>query len=114
MSEKSEKAEKAKDALKITDQSRDRNGMVYDLKADGNRLIVRISPRENPNDANEWRIDASVSSAPESTVVTRWGATKSDALRDVGEVWVSVAAEQGLPTFDWKAVAEALSAVRAI
>ncbi len=114
MSEKSEKAEKAKDALKITDQSRDRNGMVYDLKADGNRLIVRIFPRENPADENDWRIEARVSSAPEATVVTRWGATKTEALNAVGTDWISIAAEQGLPTFDWKLVAEALNAVRAL
>lgn len=114
MSEKSEKAEKAKDALKITDQSRDRNGMVYDLKAEGNRLIVRIFPRENPQDENEWRIEARVSSAPEATVVTQWGATRADALREVGKVWVSLAPEQGLPTFDWDAVAVALNAVRAL
>lgn len=114
MSEKSDKAEKLKDALKITDQSRDRNGMVYDLKAEGNRLTVRIFPRENPTEQNEWRIEARVSSAPEALTVTQWGATRTEALQEVGKVWVSLAAEQGLPTFDWAAVAVALNAVRAL
>ena len=114
MSEKSEKAEKNKDALKITHQFRAGIGMVYDLKGDGNRLTVRVFPRQNPSDLDEWRIEARSSEAPEAAVVSEWGKTRTEALAAVGRSWVSEASARSLPTFDWDAVAEALSAVRAI
>ena len=110
----SEKTEKNKNALKITHQSRSGAGMVYDLRADGNRLTVRVFPREAVGDSGEWRIEARTSDAPEAAVVSQWGATRIDALREVGRAWVATPPDQRLPSFDWEAVAQALLAVRAV
>ncbi len=106
--------EKDKDKLKITNQFRDKRGMVYDLKCEGDRLTVYVSPRENPQDAGEWRVEVRTSHSPEAIVIAEWGPTRADALREVGRAWTSNATTQGLPTFDWDEVATALSAVRAL
>ena len=113
MMEKQEK-EKNKDALKITHQSRARNHMVYDLKGDGNRLTLCVFARENASDTNEWRIEARSVSSSENAVVSEWGATKVEALREAGRAWAAKAPAEGLPNFDWEAVAQALIAVRAL
>jgi hypothetical protein len=102
-----------KDALKITNQFRNKRGIVYDLKHQADRLTVCITQRENPDDVNEWRVDLSAGSQGEA-VITEWGATKADALKAAGSTWISQADALNLPTFDWDAVAKALTTVRAI
>lgn len=110
----SEKTEKNKDALKITGQSRSRRGMVYDLKANGQRLTLSMFPRESSDEPNEWRVEARASSGAEEAVVMQWAETREEALREVGRAWATKAETAGLATFDWDAVAQALAAVRAI
>lgn len=107
-------SEKNADTLKITNQFRLKAGLVYDLRCDGSRLTVFITPRERPDDSGEWRVEARASHSPEAFVVTEWGATRIEALREAGRVWASKVAEQGLPTFDWEAVVKALQDVRAV
>jgi hypothetical protein len=102
------------ETIKITDQFRSRNGFVYDFRCEGARLTLSIAPRELPTDAGEWKVEARTGHAQEATVVTEWGATRVDALREVGRAWVSRAVEQGLPKFDWEGVEKALREVRAI
>lgn len=102
-----------KDALKITNQFRNKRGIVYDLKHQADRLTVCITQRENPDDPNEWRVDLSAGSQGEAAI-TEWGPTKADALKAAGATWLSSSGSLGLPTFDWDAVAKALTTVRAI
>ena len=108
------KEKKDTETVKITNQFRAKRGMVYDLKCEGERLTVGICPRENDDEAGDWRVDARNSSTPEALVVSEWGATRVDALREVGRAWASKAEQHGLPTYDWEAVAKALLTVRAI
>jgi len=109
-----EKIEKNPGALKITHQARGRNGMVYDLSAEGNRLTVSIFQRENPQEPGEWRVEARASRADEAIVVSEWGTTRAVALKSVGNVWTARAMADNLPNFDWEAVAKLLDSVRAI
>ncbi len=102
-----------KEALKITNQFRNKRGIVYDLKHQADRLTVCITQRENPDDQGEWRVDLSAGSQGEP-VVSEWGPTKADALKAAGAAWSATADSLGLPTFDWDAVAKALTTVRAI
>jgi hypothetical protein len=101
-------------ALKITHQARGRTGMVYDFSADGHRLTVSIFPRDGVQDAGDWRVEARASRADEAVVIAEWGATRGDALREVGRAWASRAVADRLPSFDWEEVAKALDTVRAI
>jgi hypothetical protein len=105
---------KDKDVLRITQQCRARGGMVYDLKCESARLTVRVFPRESDADSGEWRVEASPSHTAEAVIITEWGATRAETLREVGRSWTSKAAQYGLPTFDWDAVAQVLTDVRAL
>ena len=102
------------DALKITNQFRSKMGFVYDLKCEGSRLTVNITPRQNPADAGEWHVEARPGSLPDVVPIAAWAPTRVDALREVGRLWSSQVTSNGFPTFDWEAVAKALSDVRAV
>ena len=109
-----DKSEPNEHPVKITQQYRARTGMTYDLKGDGHRLTVHICPREKESDGGDWRVDASMAPTRDTPVVSEWGPSRADALRAAGTAWTSRATAEGLPAFDWDAVAKALQAVRAI
>ncbi len=103
------------DALRITQQFRSGEAMVYDLRSRVGRLTLRVSGRgggEGP--ATEWRIEASASSSPDAVVVAEWAPTRAEALSAVGRSWSEKRLASNLPVFDWESVARAMSAVRAI
>jgi hypothetical protein len=109
------KAEIDEEALRITQQFRSGEAMVYDLRSRAGRLTLRVSGRggdEGP--PTEWRIEASTSTSPSAVAVAEWGPTRADALRAVGRSWGEKRLAGNLPVFDWESVARALSAVRAI
>ncbi len=88
--------------------------MVYDMTSDGHRLTVSIFVRENPQQPNEWRVEARASRSDEAVVVSEWGKTRADALASVGSSWSLRTEVDSLHTFDWNAVAKLLDSVRAI
>jgi hypothetical protein len=109
------KAEIDEDAVKITQQSRSGEAMVYGLRSRTARLTLRVSGRGgDKGPPTEWRIEASTSSSPDSVVVAESGATRAEALRAVGRTWGEKRLAGNLPVFDWESVARAMSAVRAI
>ena len=106
---------KNKNALKITDQFRSKDGITYDMKCEESRMSILVTQRSAAADEGEWRVQARSSGAlAPSVVFTEWGATRLDALLAVGRAWTSGLALSGLPTFDWDAVAKVLGAVRAV
>ena len=107
-------SEKSADTVKIINQFRSRTGFVFELKAESARLTVRIAQRQSPSDPGEWSAEACPTSESDSTPMVAWGPTRRDALHAVGLCWIAKAKELGLPTFDWDAVATALSDVRAV
>lgn len=103
------------DAIRITQQFRSGDAMVYDFRGSAGRLTLRVTGRggdEGP--PTEWRIEASTGSSPEAVVVAESAATRADALRAVGRTWSQKRLASNLPVFDWESVARAMSAVRAI
>jgi|SRR4051812_7140987 hypothetical protein len=101
-------------ALRVTDQQRSKTGMTYDLKGDGARLTVLVSPRALPDDPDEWRVQVSTRDVPTEEVFDGWGPTKADALAAAGRRWNERALHQNLPPFDWASVATVLGKVRAV
>ena len=101
--------------LRITDQYHSKGGMAYDLKCRGVRLSLLVTERARPDDPGDWRVEAR-SARSDGVVVTvmEWGATRRDALADVAHAWVRVGSAPGTPMFDWDAVANLLSSVRAL
>jgi len=107
--------DKGKDTLKIINQFRDKGGMGYDLKCEGARLSLLVAPSRTIGDAGEWRVEARAGrTAKGAHVVTEWGHTRSEALQAVGHAWASKELTHNLPMFDWEAVAEVLTEVRAL
>ena len=103
------------DAIRITQQFRSRDAMVYDLRGSAGRLTLRVTGRGGEDgQPTEWRIEASVSSSPEAVTVAEGGATRADALRAVGRSWNESRLANNLPSFDWESVIRAMAAVRAI
>ena len=108
-------SERDEGSIRITQQFRARDAMVYDLRGSAGRLTLRVTGRGGDDGPpTEWRIEASTSSAPDAVVVAEWGATRADALRAVGRSWSEKRLANNLPWFDWEAVARAMAAVRAI
>jgi hypothetical protein len=110
------KEEVDENAVRITQQFRSRDAMVYDLRGSAGRLTLRITGRGGEDDGppTEWRIEAATSSSPDAVVVAELGATRAEALRAVGRTWNEKRAASHLPSFDWESVARAMAAVRAI
>ena len=105
-----------KDAVRITQQFRSREAMVYDLRCTTGRLTLRVTGRGGADDEppTEWRIEAATSSSPDAVVVAECAATRADALQAVGRTWSQKRMACNLPLFDWESVARAMRAVRAI
>lgn len=104
------------DAVRITQQFRSGEAMVYDLRSASGRLTLRITGRGGATDGppTEWRIAASTSSSPDGVVVAECAPTRADALHAVGRTWSQKRMACNLPIFDWESVARAMRAVRAI
>jgi hypothetical protein len=114
--EKSQRAEP--NALRITMQYHSRNGMVYELERAGFTLDLHVAPDQPPGEsfdaASQWRVGAQSSRAPDALVITERAATRTEALRRVGETWAACAQANSLPQFDWIAVEKVLLSVRAL
>jgi hypothetical protein len=103
------------DSVRITQQFRSHEAMVYDLRGNGARLTLRVTGQGGGDGPpTEWRIEASTSSSPDAVVVAEGGATRAEALRALGRSWDEKRAANNLPSFDWDGVARAMAAVRAI
>jgi hypothetical protein len=99
-------------SVRITDQFRRRDSMVYDISCEDTRLTVEIARSEGTTGA--FTVAAHARQSPEQPVVTEPGPTRAEALRAVGRAWAAKNAAFGFPKVDWELVEQALLAVRAI
>lgn len=107
--------ERDEESIRITQQFRARDAMVYDLRGSAGRLTLRVTGRGGGDGPpTEWRIEASTSTSPDAVVVAEQGATRAEALRALGRSWNDKCLANNLPSFDWESVARAMAAVRAI
>jgi hypothetical protein len=103
------------ESIRITQQFRARDTMVYDLRGSAGRLTLRVSGQaDGDGPPTQWRIEASTSGSPDAIVVAEVGASRAEALREVGRAWNEKRSTNDLPSFDWETVARAMAAVRAI
>ena len=109
----SNKTDKGNDSLRITDQFRTRHGMAYELRERGSRLTLLIAERTTPDAGTEWHVEATSVQLP-GAAFSHAASTRAEALRQTGMHWAADCDARGLPSFDWEAVAKALTAVRAI
>jgi hypothetical protein len=102
-----------KPSVRITNQFRKQQAMVYDLSCEDVRLTLEITSRESDG-LEAWRVEAFARQAPEKPTIDEQGTTRSEALKAVARSWVAKQGTFGFPTLDWDAVADALVAVLAI
>jgi hypothetical protein len=103
--------------IRITQQFRSGQAMIYDLSGATGRLTLRVTGRGGLDDAppTEWRIEAATSGSRDAVaVVAESAATRADALQAVGRTWSEKRVACNLPVFDWESVARVMLAVRAI
>jgi hypothetical protein len=102
-------------AVRITNQFRKREAMVYDLSCDDVRLTLEITARAAGEGLeDEWHIEAFARQAPEKPTLGGPGRTRREALAAVARAWTAKDGAYGFPPLDWDAVAVALLAVRAL
>jgi len=103
-----------KPAVRITNQFRKGDAMVYDLTCEDVRLTLEVKSREDTDGTGSWHVEAFARHAPERPTLDELGTTPSEALRAVATSWMAKRGTYGFPTLDWDAVAKALAEVRAI
>jgi hypothetical protein len=99
-------------SVRITDQYRDRRGMVYDFKCAG--VGVSISISASSEDQTDWRAEVTTKLDPPPPVVCGTGPSREAALRVAADAWTEKGETDGLPPLDWEAIRGALVTVRAI
>jgi hypothetical protein len=103
---------KQPESVRITDQFRDRRGMVYDLKCSEIRISISISA--SSEDQTDWRAEATAKLLPAPPIVCGTGSSREAAVRVLADDWTKRHASEGLPYLDWEAIRGALTTVRAI
>ena len=103
-----EEKEKAKKGVRIMNQFRDRDALVYDLDCEGTKLIVSVSKTETG-----WTFDARAKAGAEP-LVSAEGGNKLDAFAALTAAWGEKLGAEGFPQLDWKGIQKALTDVRAI
>src|ERR1700742_2287751 len=88
---------------KIIVQYRAKRAKVYELKADGGVVAVRICQDVDDAVPNGWHVDAQSDSGLGPSGVEAWGTTAAEALESVAKAWK--AHSPALNPFDWDAIA---------
>jgi hypothetical protein len=100
--------------VRITNQFRRREAMVYDLSCEDIRLTIEVTQRPNEDGLGEWVIEAHARQAADKLAIHEPGATRNDALRAVARTWAAKQGAVGFPALDWEAISVAMLGVRAI
>jgi hypothetical protein len=101
-------------AVRITNQFRRQEAMVYDLSCNEIRLTIEIARRTDDDGMGPWLVEAHARQAAERPTIQKAGTTREDALRSVARAWTGKRGSYGSPELDWEAVSGAMLAVRAI
>ncbi len=100
--------------VRITNQFRKREAMIYDLSCEDIRLTIEIAQRPNEDGLGEWVVEAHARQTAHVSTINEPGVTRNDALRAVARSWTAKRGAEGFPALDWEAVSAAMLGVRAI
>jgi hypothetical protein len=101
-----------KRGVRITGQFRQQQAMLYDLKCDGVRITISIAPEAKPSE--DWNAAALAALVPAPPRISAVGRSKGEAVDALGSACCDPLTAGGFPFLDWKAIREALAALRAI
>jgi hypothetical protein len=108
------KGETTRPGVRITNQFRKRDAMVYDLLCERFHVTITMAVRPNVDGLGEWMTEAFATESAEKPTIGEPGLTRESALRAVEFTWKQKNRAHGFPLLDWNAIAEALRNVRAI
>jgi hypothetical protein len=76
-----------KPAVRITNQFRKGDSMVYDLSCKDVLLTLQVTSRGDADGAGAWHVEAFARHVPERPILDQPGKTPSEALRAVANSW---------------------------
>jgi hypothetical protein len=100
--------------MRVVTQYRSRRTMVYELEFNGVVFDIHVTPRETDASPGDWCVEVRTSHAADAVSLLQWGPTRAEALAGLAREWGSQTVERRLPICDWEAVAQVLTAVKAI
>jgi hypothetical protein len=100
--------------VRITNQFRKREAMVYDLACEDVRLTLEVTQRPGDDGLGEWFVEAHARQAVERPTIQQPGVTRKDALSAVAIAWRAKEGAYGFPQLDWDGVSAAMLSIRAI
>jgi len=106
--------EQSRPGVRITNQFRKREAMVYDLLCDDVRLTIAVAQRPNDDGLGEWIVEAHARQAVDKPTIHEPGVTRNAALSAVARSWSAKQGAHGFPKLDWEGVSAAMLGVRGI
>jgi hypothetical protein len=100
--------------VRITNQFRKRDAMVYDFAYQDVRLTIEVAQRSDDDGRGEWSMEAHARQSVDRPTIQQAGATRKDALSAVASAWRAKQGAGGFPQLDWDGVSAAMLSVRAI
>ena len=97
--------------VRITDQFRDKQGMVYELNCQGVKMSISMV---SSNREAEWHAEATAKVLPAPVVARGIGPSRNEAFQVLRDAWGTHRDANTCPMLDWEGIREALTAVRAL
>ena len=89
--------------------------MTYELDCSGAPLIVRVFPLSAADGPiHEWLIEARTGNTSDAIVASATAPSRLAALESIAQWWRDNAPTRSAGTFDWVAIVQAMTAVRAL
>jgi RNA recognition motif-containing protein len=108
--EAAKEAAKAQKRVRVMAQFRERTNMTYEVDCAGTLLSFKVFFTES-SEGNEFRVEARVKAADESSAIGGVGPSRRDAFDTLVRLWNE---QPSLPPCDFPAIAQVLAAVRAL
>jgi hypothetical protein len=99
-------------SARVTTQFHDKRRMVYELDCDETRISLTMSAAPEPGEM--WEIEATVRDGTTPRVLKASGPSRDEALTAVSAAWEEYDGQEGYRRLNWRAIHEALAAVRGV
>jgi hypothetical protein len=99
-------------SARVTCQFNDKGKKVYELDCD--QTCVSLTMSAEPERGEQWHIEASVRDGEAPRVLKGSGMSRDEALHAVSEAWDGFDGREGYGRLNWRAIHEALAAVRGV
>lgn len=99
-------------SARVTCQFNDKGKKVYELDCDETKVSLTMSAE--PEQGGTWEIEACVRDGAAPRILRASGLSRDAALHAVSETWDAYDGREGYRRLNWRAIHEALTAVRGV